>query len=328
MKKVKIMVVEDEAVVIADIKMSLTGLGYDVCAVATSGEDAIKKAEEIIPDLILMDIKLAGGMDGIATAKVIHSRFDIPVIYLTAYVNEDYLKRAKKTEPFGYLTKPIVHKELQANIEMALFKHAIDRQLSDKNAHLNRIMNSTVDSMAEMIRIKDPFIGDHHIHVSQLSKAIAEEMGLSRDQIEGISVAARIHDVGMIGIPFEILSKPTLLNESERGLYESHSKRGYDLLKNIDFFWPVADMVLQSHEKMNGSGFPSGLKGEDILLEARIICVASAIDNYVYGRPNSPPLTVDMALEEISKDKGVRYDSTVVDACLMVIKEKRFEFEK
>ena len=215
MEKTKIMVVEDEVVVATDIKMTLIGFGYEVCAMATTGEVAIKNAEESNPDLILMDIELAGEMNGIATAKEILSRFDIPVIYLTAHTTEKYISQAKMTGPFGYLTKPIVHKELHTNIEMALYKHSIDKQLKDKNAQLNRIMQSTAESIAEMIEIKNPFIGEHHNHVSQLSKAIAEEMGLSQDQIEGICLAAKVHEIGMINVPSQIFSNPRYLSEGE-----------------------------------------------------------------------------------------------------------------
>jgi putative two-component system response regulator len=308
--------------------MSLIGFGYEVCAVATTGEDAIKKVEESIPDLILMDIKLAGEMDGIATAKEIRSRFDIPVIYLTAHASKEYLNRAKNTEPFGYLIKPIVHKELQTNIEMALYKHSVEKQLKEKNVQLKMIMHSTIDSMAQMVEIRNPFIGKYHANVSVLSKAIAEEMGLLGDQIEGVCLAAKVHDIGMIRVPFEFFSKPSDLNESEHKIYESHSTAGYDLLKDIAFDWPIAEAVLQCHEKMDGSGYPSGLKEEDIILEARIISVASTFDCYVHGRPNMPPISKDDALEKLTQRKGIHFDSDVVDACIKVIKEKGFEFEQ
>ncbi len=322
------MVVEDEVIVSEDVKVTLLDFGYDVCCVVGTGEDTIRKIEEKVgedtPDLILMDIVLSGEMDGITAAEEIRLRFDIPVIFLTAHATQEYINRAKKAEPYGYLSKPVVYKELESNIEMALYRHSLEKKLKDKNTQLEKIMYSIVDTIAQMIKAKNPFLGEHHSRVSQLSKVIAEEMGLSQNQIEGISLAANIHNIGLINVPYEILSKPTPLNETESNIYNSHAKTGYDLLKDIDFFWPVAKIVLQCHENMDGSGYPSNLKGEDILLEARIIKVASTMDNFIYGRPNRPPIKVDEALEKIKQNSGIRYDSDVVDACWKVIKEKGF----
>lgn len=323
----KIMVVEDEMIVAEDIKVSLMSSGYDVCAKVRSGEEAIRKVEEHLPDLIMMDVVLDGEMDGITAAEEINSRFDIPVIYLTAHATKEYLNRAKSTSPYGYLTKPVIHKDLHASVEIALHKHLIDKKLNDKNAQLKKIMYSTINTITKMINIKNPFLKEHQFRVRQLSEAIAEEMGIPEDQIEGLCLTVEIHDIGMISVPIEILSKPTPLSESECNIYKSHAKAGYDLLKEIEFSWPVANIVHQHHEKLDGSGYPHGLKGEDILLEARIISVASSIDSYTQGRPGSLPIKMDDALEKIKQERGICYDSDVVDACMKVIKEKGFEFE-
>ena len=191
MKKTKIMVVEDEVIVSEDVKVTLLDFGYDVCCVVGSGEDTIRKIEEKVgedaPDLILMDIVLPGEMDGIMAADEIRLRFDIPVIFLTAHATQEYINRAKKTEPYGYLSKPVGSKELQSNIEMALYRHSLEKKLKNNNTQLEKIMYSIVDTIAQMIKVKNPFLGEHHSRVRQLSKVIAEEMGLSQNQIEGIS---------------------------------------------------------------------------------------------------------------------------------------------
>jgi HD-GYP domain-containing protein (c-di-GMP phosphodiesterase class II) len=152
-------------------------------------------------------------------------------------------------------------------------------------------------------------------------------MTLSQDKIEGIRITALIHDIGKIGIPAEILSKPSKLNEMEFGLIKNHPKIGYDILRKIDFPWPVAEIVLQHHEKMNGSGYPRGLKGDKILLEAKIIGVADVVEAMSSHRPYRPTLGIDAAMEEISKNKGTLYDPEVVDVCLKLFKEKGFKFE-
>jgi HD-GYP domain-containing protein (c-di-GMP phosphodiesterase class II) len=160
-----------------------------------------------------------------------------------------------------------------------------------------------------------------------LAHAIASEMGLPEEQIEGIRVAGMIHDIGKISVPAQILSKPGELNSLEYGLIQQHPRIGYDLLKTIDFPWPVAQIVLQHHERMDGSGYPAGLSGDEIMLEARILAVADVVAAMTSHRPYRATLGLDKALEEISQNRGVLYDAEVVDACLKLFTEKGLEFE-
>ena len=148
-------------------------------------------------------------------------------------------------------------------------------------------------------------------------------MKLPKDKIEGIRIASLVHDIGKISIPAEILNKPIKLSEMEYGLIKDHSQVGHDVLKSIEFPWPVARIVLQHHERLNGSGYPNKLKGDEIVLEARIIGVVDVIDAMSSHRPYRPALGIDAALEEISKNKGILYDPEVVDACIKLFKEKR-----
>jgi HD-GYP domain-containing protein (c-di-GMP phosphodiesterase class II) len=150
-------------------------------------------------------------------------------------------------------------------------------------------------------------------------------MGLSADQRDFIRTASAIHDIGKISIPSEILSKPTRLTALEFNLIKTHAQSGYDILKDIEFPWPVADVVLQHHERIDGSGYPQGLKGDDIPLEARIIAVADVVEAIASHRPYRPALGIEAALEEIEKNKGILYDNTIADACLRLFREKSYQ---
>jgi len=174
---------------------------------------------------------------------------------------------------------------------------------------------------------RDPYTAGHQQRVSQLGCAIAEEMGMTMIQVEGVRTAGVVHDLGKMHIPIEILSRPGKLTKEEYNIVRSHAQVGYDILKEIEFPWPIANIVHQHHEKMDGSGYPMGLSNGDILMEARILCVADVVEAMASHRPYRPALGMDMALEEISKGKGIHFDANVVDACLTVIKEKEFVFE-
>ena len=170
------------------------------------------------------------------------------------------------------------------------------------------------------------YTAGHQQRVSQLTTAIAKELNLSQDMVEGIRVASLIHDIGKISIPTEILSKTTTLSDIEFNLIKVHSQVGHDILKAIDFSYPVAQIVLQHHEKIDGSGYPDNLKGNEILLEAKIICVADVVEAISSYRPYRPALGIDAALKEISKNKGILYDPEVGNACLKLFKKKNFNF--
>jgi len=188
-------------------------------------------------------------------------------------------------------------------------------------------LDATIETMSKIVEAKDPYTAGHQQRVSQLSTAIAKELNLPPDKIEGIRIASLIHDIGKIGLPAEILSKPSKLTDIEFNLIKGHSQIGYDILKSIDFSYPVAQIVLQHHERLDGSGYPNNLKDDEILLEAKIIGVADVVEAMSSHRPYRPALGIDAALEEIIKNKGILYDPEVVDVCLKLFKEKGFKFE-
>ena len=192
---------------------------------------------------------------------------------------------------------------------------------------LEQILLQTIEAIAATVEARDPYTAGHQQRVALLASAIASEMGLSAEIIHGISLAASIHDLGKIRVPAEILSKPGRLNQIEYELVKGHSQTGYDIIKHIQFSLPIAQMVLQHHERQDGSGYPQGLKDEQILLEAKILAVADVVEAMSSHRPYRPSLGMGAALEEIAKNRGVYYDERVVDSCLALFREKKFEFE-
>ena len=327
MKKKQILVVEDERIVAEDTKISLQKLGYSVPGTAISGEEAVKKAEDMKPDLVLMDIVLAGEMDGIEASALIRSRFEIPVVYLTACSDQKTLKKVKITDPFGYIIKPYEDKDLQTTIEMAFYKQEMENILKEREKILRKNLIETVKALALAVDKRDIYTASHQRKVSNLACNIAEEMGLPEEQVDGLRMAGSVHDVGTIQILTEILIKPDNLSQFESYMVKMHPQFGYDILRAIEFPYPVAQIVLQHHERMDGSGYPESLSGENILPEARILAVADVVEAMSTPRPYRPALGINTALEEISKDKGTLYDPEAVDACLNLFREKRFKLE-
>lgn len=201
------------------------------------------------------------------------------------------------------------------------------RDLEKSLEKMQRILMQSVTALAAALSTRDPYTAEHQKKVVRLASAIGYEMGLSRDQIEGIEVAGNLHDIGKIHVPIEILSKPGKLTELEYSHVKIHSQSGHDIVKDIEFPWPVAEIILQHHERMDGSGYPRGLSGDEILIEARIIAVADVVEAMASHRPYRPALGVECALEEISRYQGILYDPQVVDACCRLFQEHRFTLE-
>ncbi len=216
--------------------------------------------------------------------------------------------------------------------DMVVFRDITERkkiqeELQGTLKKLRGALGATIQAMALTVETRDAYTAGHQRRVTNLARAIATEMKLSKDQIDGIRTAGTIHDLGKIGVPAEILNKPVRLTDIEFNLIKIHPLVGYNILKQIEFPWPVAEIVLQHHERINGSGYPRGLSDGNILLEAKILGVADVVEAMASHRPYRPALGIDKALEEISQNKGVLYDPQVVDTCLKVFRKKRFKFE-
>jgi putative nucleotidyltransferase with HDIG domain len=190
--------------------------------------------------------------------------------------------------------------------------------------NLRQAMGATLRTLAQAVETKEPYAAGHHKRVADLARTIAMEMGLSDETLEGIRTAGILHDIGKISLPPELLNKPGKLSAAEFQQVKTHSQTGYDILKEVEFPWPVARIVWQHHERQDGSGYPLGLKGDEILLEARLLAVADVVEAMASHRSYRPMPGLDKALEEIEAQRGILYDPAVVDACLCIFREKDF----
>jgi putative nucleotidyltransferase with HDIG domain len=216
-------------------------------------------------------------------------------------------------------------------VAVELYKIIIARKaendLKQSYSLLQESLAGAVQAMATVVESRDPYTAGHQRRVAELARAIASEMRLPIHQIDGIRMAAVIHDLGKIVVPAEILSKPTKLKKSEFEIIKDHPQAGYEILKDIAFPWPIARIILEHHENMDGSGYPNGSAGENILLESKILTVADVVEAMASHRPYRPSLGIDAALKEIEMNKGTHYDVTVVEACLSLFREKGFQLE-
>jgi putative two-component system response regulator len=317
----------------------LSAEGYQVRS-AINGELALRAANAMAPQLILLDVNMPG-MDGFEVCrqlKQIPALDSVPVIFVSALSEMQDKLKGFDIGGVDYVTKPFQREELLARVRTHLELHNLrnrleemveerTRSLSESESRLMSNLLETVSAVAAMVELRDPYTAGHQRRVEQIATAIAHELQLPQRQIEGIDLAAVVHDVGKIHIPSEILSRPGKINDVEFTLIKQHPDMGYEILKGIDFPWPIAEMVRQHHERIDGSGYPKGLRGDDILLEARILAVADVIEAMASHRPYRAGLGIESALEEIEKNRGKLYDPLIADAALKVFRENGFKLD-
>ncbi len=202
-----------------------------------------------------------------------------------------------------------------------------EERLQDAADKLQQMMDGSIRAIASTLEMRDPYTAGHQRRVAELACAMAAELGMPEGRIEGLRIACYVHDIGKIAVPAEILAKPSELSEHEFGIIKTHSQFGADVLKEIDFIWPVAETTLQHHERLDGSGYPNHLKGDKIIPESRILAVADVVEAMCSHRPYRPALGSVKALQEIISGKGTRYDAKAVNVCVKLFRRKRFEFK-
>lgn len=326
------MVVDDDEGVRNVLHDSLELVGY-TCFEASNGEEALRVLEKEKLDVVITDV-IMPVMDGVELTKRINQGSDADVIIMTGFTENITYDRAIEVGASDFIHKPVSVREMLVRLSRVLRERTVlsernraEEQLKRNLEKLRRSIDGVVQAMALAVEVRDPYTAGHQKRVADLACAVAEEMGFPSDKIMGIRMAGAIHDLGKISVPAEILSKPTKLIDLEMGLIKTHPQVGSDILKRIEFPWPLAQIVLQHHERMDGSGYPQGLRGDEILPEARLIAVADVVEAMASHRPYRPSRGIESALREIAKNKGKLYDPAAVDACLRLFREKRYHLE-
>jgi HD-GYP domain-containing protein (c-di-GMP phosphodiesterase class II) len=332
---VTILILEDEPAHVESIRRAFlhSGKRTKLEVVGTLREYRERVAAQA-PDIAILDLNLPDGM----ADKFLISRPDagpFPILIMTSYGDEQTAVSAMKAGAIDYVAKsPEAFTVMPHTVERALREWNLlqDRKRAEKNLlktnqRLSQAITATIQVLSMTVEARDPYTAGHQRRTTILAEAIAGEMGFPPEKIEGLRMAGKIHDIGKISVPSEILNKPAKLTPAECNLVKTHSQKGYEILKDVESPWPLAEIVYQHHERMNGSGYPRGLKGDEILVEARILAVADTVEAMASHRPYRPAPEVEAALEEIDKSKGILYDSDVVAACLKLFREKGFILE-
>ncbi|HMM38844.1 MAG TPA: response regulator [Desulfovibrio sp.] len=234
--------------------------------------------------------------------------------------------------PISSSVAPIANEQGELLGAVFVFRDIAEKKKAEESlrrsvAQLRQTLEETVSALAAMSEKRDLYTAGHQQRVAHLACAMAEEMGLQGDRVNGLRVAGKLHDIGKISVPAEILAKPSRLTPIEMSIMKTHSEAGFEILKRVSFPWPVARMVLQHHERLDGSGYPEGLRGDEIMLEARILAVADVVEAMSSHRPYRATLGLERALDEVGMHKGGLYDPEAVDACLRLFQHKNFTFE-
>lgn len=311
----------------ADVREALTHYlqrRFAKVEVAANGREGLDAFKARPADVVITDIKMPE-MDGLEMAKAIKAiAADVPVIVITAYNEIDYFARAIEIGVDRYVKKPVNPEELIDAIGKGTQARFHERELERANRQLLESMQHTIAALARAIEKRDPYTDGHQKRVSQLAVEIAKELGLPEQQITGIRLGGLIHDIGKISVPLELLTTPRKLTRTEFDLIKIHAQAGADILGDIQFPWPIAQMVVQHHERLDGSGYPAGLKEGDILPEAKIIMVADVTEAMSAHRPYRAALGSDKAIQELRAGRGIVYDADAVDACLRVLERGDF----
>lgn len=348
------------------LRLVAESMGHQVLE-AADGQEALTLARKARPDLILSDVLMprVDGFSLCRELQKDQVLRHVPFAFVTAnYGEAKYRKFAEELGAVRVLLKPYDPGQMRAEIDALLRgdqdleptqrlrslpeadfheRHAAavmskleekvaeleqaNRRLEDTDVHIRGLVDAMISTISKMVEYRDPYTVGHERRVGQLAVAIAAEIGLAEHEIEGVRVGGALHDVGKIAAPAEILTKPTRLTVPEFEIIKMHATVGHDILAGISFPWPIAEVAWQHHERMDGSGYPRGLKGEEIMLEARIVSVADVVEAMSSHRPYRPGLGLEAALAEIERGRGAHYDEQVATACLDLFRSGRFTFD-
>ena len=324
-----ILVVDDDESVRLMLKSGLTLSGFN-CFAAESPGEALKILQAYPVDVVVTDIKMPE-MSGIELGRIVKTQYEADVIVMTGYVGDFNYEDIVQQGASDFIQKPLRIAEFIARLKRVLSERNSKQErlkaLADLKLNLDkfqRAMEGIVQAISVAVEMRDPYTAGHQQRVADLACTVAKEMSLSDDDVYGLRMAAVIHDLGKITVPAGILAKPGRLSDLEYELIKNHVRAGYDILKQIEFPWPLAEIILQHHERLDGSGYPQGLKEKDILLQARILAVADVFETIASHRPYRPSLGLQRALDELQDNSGALYDSTVVSTLIRLVSENRF----
>jgi len=340
----KILVVDDERSIRSTFEIFLSKEGHEVF-LAEDAKSAISIFNEQDLDLIITDIIMPKmtGMDLMAVIKT--KAPDIPVIIMTGEPTVDTAKEAVKNNANDYLVKPVskdnlmkaakyalekkklIDEKVKLEIENTKYRENLEKLVFQRTQALQKAVNGTIEAIIKILEHKDPYTADHQRRVGALSMAIARKMGLCVEEMDRIYFAGYLHDIGKMLIPSEILSKPGILTKGEFEVTKEHVENGYNLTKDIELSSPISDLILQHHERLDGSGYPNGIRGSEIQIGARILAVADVIEAMVSHRPYRPGLDIETALEEIKSNAGILYDNEVSKVAIELFETDRYDFE-
>jgi putative two-component system response regulator len=335
-KLMKVLVCDDDPADRKLVKYCLKEIVGDKLQVLEAGETMeIETAlAHDAPDIVLMDLQMPG-KSGMQWLQEIVARKLAPVIMLTGYGNEDVVVSSMRLGAAGYVSKKNlkpqslleaisgakIHWDNDSTGNVSPATSVID---SEPEGKISTIGMETVEALAVMAEMRDPYTAGHQRRVSELAKAIAEEMKLTHDQIIAVRLAGIIHDIGKVRVPAEILTNPGRLTESEFDIIKTHPKVGFDIVRNIELPWPISRIIHEHHERNDGSGYPAALHDKDIAMESKILAVADVIEAMASHRPYRPALGLEQALSEITSKRNV-YEPAVVRACINLFQDKRYQ---
>jgi putative two-component system response regulator len=340
-EEVRMLVVDDDPAILELLERIFNASGCR-CVVASEPRQARQHFNARGFDIIFCDVKMRS-QNGIDFGREVLEQFpDTAIVMMSGADDPERIHEALEIGAYGYIVKPFQISEIMINAAGALRRRTLEMQSRRQQDILERrvleeslkTINSLdrlkeafegiTEAMGLTIEARDPYTAGHQRKVSEIASAIGIELGLSKDQVEGVRIAGLIHDIGKISVPAEILAKPSNLSEYEFLLIKDHPKVGYEILKNINFPWPVAETIYQHHERLDGSGYPHGLFAEDILLEAKILAVADVVEAMAAHRPYRPSFGIKYALDEINRKQGLLYDSEAVKSCMRAYEKKAF----
>jgi len=336
----KILVVDDEKSIRKTFEIFLKKEGYMVHLAedVTTALDILDKNDI---DVVFTDI-IMPRITGIELLSMIKEKNpDIPVVIMTGEPTVETAKKSVKDQAHDYLIKPVSKESLLKSAKFAVkqkelkdekkklelentqYRDHLETLVESRTSALQEAVNGTISTIAKILETKDPYTAGHEKKVANLAYKIAEKMSLTKDQKDSIYFAGFLHDIGKLLLPAEILSKPGKISESEFHLIKDHVRSSYELVKEIQLPWLISDVILQHHERINGSGYPNGLKGNEIMVEAKILAVADVVEAMASHRPYRPAFDIETVLNELKDNKGTLYDEAVVKATVAL-----FEIDK